>query len=192
LNSSMQLAASRPLRRGLFTAEVSTRVLVFMVASTAILVRILREGVIPSGFNQDNYLAASLARRYLQSPPGTEVVDMYTQGFIHPLLYVPLLSFLRAVGITPPLQDGLALAFVQAVAVGLIVLLAYIGSRSMLKRGPALAVAFLCIGPLLFLSPEELSVTQLSPNGEILGGVLLLGIWPSWSTGRLAEALFLG
>ena len=173
----MQLAASRPLRRGLFTAEVSTRVLVFMVASTAILVRILREGVIPSGFNQDNYLAASLARRYLQSPPGTEVVDMYTQGFIHPLLYVPLLSFLRAVGITPPLQDGLAIAFVQAVAVGLIVLLAYIGSRSMLKRGPALAVAFLCIGPLLFLSPEELSVTQLSPNGEILGGVLLLGIW---------------
>jgi hypothetical protein len=128
-------------------------VLVFMVASTAILVRVLRESVIPGGFNQDNYLATSLARRYLQSPPGIEVVDMYTQGFLHPLLHVPLLAFLRAVGITPSLQDALAIAFVQAVAVGLIALLAYIGSRCLLKRLPALAVAFLCIGPPLFLSP---------------------------------------
>jgi hypothetical protein len=152
-------------------------VLVFMVASTAILVRILRESVIPGGFNQDTYAAASLARRYLQSPPGIEVVDMYTQGFLHPLLYVPLLAFLRAVGITPPLQDGLAIAFVQAVAVGLIALLAYIGSRCLLKRLPALAVAFLCIGPPLFLSPLYIA-DQLSPNGEILGSVLLLGIWP--------------
>jgi hypothetical protein len=151
-------------------------VLVFMVASTAILVRILRESVIPGGFNQDTYAAASLARRYLQSPPGIEVVDMYTQGFLHPLLYVPLLAFLRAVGITPPLQDGLAIAFVQAVAVGLIALLAYIGSRCLLKRLPALAVAFLCIGPPLFLSPLYIA-DQLSPNGEILGSVLLLGIW---------------
>ena len=147
-----------------------------MVASTAILVRILRESVIPGGFNQDTYAAASLARRYLQSPPGIEVVDMYTQGFLHPLLYVPLLAFLRAVGITPPLQDGLAIAFVQAVAVGLIALLAYIGSRCLLKRLPALAVAFLCIGPPLFLSPLYIA-DQLSPNGEILGSVLLLGIW---------------
>lgn len=173
----MQPAATRSLRRGLFTAEVSTRVLVFMVASTAMLVRLLRESVILGGFNQDIYAAASLARRYLQSPPGIEVVDMYTQGFIHPLLYVPLLAFLKAIGIAPPLQDGLAIAFVQAVAVGLIALLAYIGSRCLLKRVPALAVAFLCIGPLLFLSPEELAVTQLSPNGEILGSVLLLAIW---------------
>ena len=173
----MQPAASRSRRGGLFTAEVSTRVLVFMVASTAILVRILRESVIPGGFNQDTYAAASLARRYLQSPPGIEVVDMYTQGFLHPLLYVPLLAFLRAVGITPPLQDGLAIAFVQAVAVGLIALLAYIGSRCLLKRLPALAVAFLCIGPPLFLSPLYIA-DQLSPNGEILGSVLLLGIWP--------------
>ncbi len=174
----MQPAASWSRRRGLFTTEVSTRVLVFMVASTAILVRVLRESVIPGGFNQDNYFAASLARRYLQTPPGIEVVDMYTQGFLHPLLYVPLLAFLRAVGITPPLQDGLAIAFVQAVAVGLIALLAYIGSRCLLKRLPALAVAFLCIGPLLFLSPQQLAfVDLLSPNGEILGSVLLLGIW---------------
>jgi hypothetical protein len=151
-------------------------VLVFMVASTAILVRVLRESMIPGGFNQDTYAAASLARRYLQSPPGIEVVDMYTQGFLHPLLYVPLLAFLRAVGITPPLQDGLAIAFVQAVAVGLIALLAYIGSRCLLKRLPALAVAFLCIGPPLFLSPLYIA-DQLSPNGEILGSVLLLGIW---------------
>jgi hypothetical protein len=48
------------------------------------------------------------------------------------------------------LQDGLAIALVQAVTVGLIALLAYIGSRSLLNRGPALAVACLCIasGPV--------------------------------------------
>lgn len=148
-----------------------------MVASTAILARILQAGVIPSGFVEDNYLATSLARRYLQPPPGTEVVDMYTQGFLHPLLYVPLLAFLRAAGIPPQLQDGLAIAFVQAVAVGLIALLASIGSRSLLNRGPALAVPFLCIGPPLLLRPVDLSATPLSPNGEILGSVLLLGIW---------------
>ena len=173
----MQPAASSSLRRGFFTAEVSTGVLVFMVASTAILARILRAGVISTGFDEDVHLAASLARRYLQSPPGTDVVDMYTQGFLHPLLYVPLLSFLRAAGIPPQLQDGLAIAFVQAVAVGLIALLAYIGSRSLLNRGPALAVACLCIGLPLLLRPVDLAMTQLSPNGEILGSVLLLGIW---------------
>lgn len=177
LNSSMQPAVSRSRRRGLFTAEVSTRVLVFMVASTAILIRILQAGVISSSFVEDVHVATSLARHYLHSPPGTEVVDMYTQGFLHPLLYVPLLAFLRAVGITPPLQDGLAIALVQAVAVGLIALLAYIGSRSLLSRGPALAVACLCIGLPLFLRPVDLTITQLSPNGEILGSVLLLGIW---------------
>jgi hypothetical protein len=124
---------------------VNTAVLVFMVASTAILARILQAGVISSGFVEDVHVATSLARHYLHSPPGTEVVDMYTQGFLHPLLYVPLLAFLRAVGITPSLQDGLAIALVQAVAVGLIAQLAYIGSRSLLNRGPALAVACLCM-----------------------------------------------
>ena len=173
----MQSQASRSLRSGLLTADVSTGVLVFMVASTAILIRILQAGVIPSGFIEDNYFATSLARRYLQTPFGTQVVDMYTQGFLHPLLYVPLLALLRAIGITPLLQDGLAIAFVQAVAVGLIALLAYIGSRSLLKRGPALVVPFLCIGPPLLLRPVDLSATPLSPNGEILGSVLLLAIW---------------
>jgi hypothetical protein len=90
---------------------------------------------------------------------------------------VPLLAFLRAAGITPPLQDGLAIALVQAVAVGLIALLACIGSRSLLNRGPALAVACLCIGLPLRMRPVDLAVTQFSPNGEILGSVLLLGIW---------------
>ncbi len=66
---------------------------------------------------------------------------MYMQDFLNPLLYLLLLAFLRAVGVSPTLQDGLAIALVQAVAVGLIALLAYIGSRSLLNRGPALAVA---------------------------------------------------
>ena len=137
----MQPAASSSLRRGLFTAEVSTAVLVFMVASTSISARILQASLISSGFDEDAHVATSVARHYLQSPPGIEVVDMYTQGFLNPLLYVPLLAFLRAAGITPPLQDGLAIALVQAVAVGLIALLAYIGSRSLLNRGPSRSIA---------------------------------------------------
>jgi hypothetical protein len=173
----MQPAASSSLRRGLFTAEVSTAVLVFMVASTSISARILQAGVISSGFDEDAHVATSLARHYLQCPSGIEVVDIFTQGLLNPLLYVPLLAYLRAAGITPPLQDGLAIAHVQAVAVGLIALLAYIGSRSLLNRGSALAVACLCIGLPLFLRPVDLAVSQLSPNGEILGSVLFLGIW---------------
>jgi hypothetical protein len=55
----MKPAASSSLRRGLFTAEVSTAVLVFMVASTAILARILQAGVISSGFNEDVHIASS-------------------------------------------------------------------------------------------------------------------------------------
>jgi hypothetical protein len=88
----MQSQAYRSLRSGLLAADVSTGVLVFMVASTAILIRILQAGLISTGFDEDVHLAASLARRYLQIPLGTEVVDMYTQGFLHPLLYVPLLA----------------------------------------------------------------------------------------------------
>lgn len=122
-------------------------------------------------------MAASLARRYLQMPPGTEVVDMYTQGFLHPLLYVPLLALLRAIGTPPPLQDGLAIAFVQSVAVGLIALLAFVGSRALLNRGASVAVCFLCIGLPLLLRPLDTATTQVTPNGEILGSVLLLGIW---------------
>ena len=40
-----------------------------------------------------------------------------------------------------------------------------------------MAVACLCIGLPLLLRPVDLAITQLSPNGEILGSVLLLGIW---------------
>ncbi len=102
---------------------------------------------------------------------------MYTQGFLHPLLYVPLLALLRFIDIPPPLQDGLAIAFVQSVAVGLIALLAYAGSRALLNRGASVAVCFFCVGPPLLIRPVNLSITQLTPNGEILGSVLLLGMW---------------
>ncbi len=102
---------------------------------------------------------------------------MYTQGFLHPLLYVPLLALLRAIGTPPPLQDGLAIAFVQSVAVGLIALLAFVGSRALLSRGASVAVCFLCVGPPLLLRPLDTATTQVTPNGEILGSVLLLGIW---------------
>jgi hypothetical protein len=52
-------------------------------------------------------------------------------------------------------------------------LLACIGSRLLLNRGPALAVPRLCIGPLVLLRSVE---NQQSPNGEILGSVLFLAI----------------
>ncbi len=102
---------------------------------------------------------------------------MYTQGFLHPLLYVPLLALLRTLGVPPPLQDGLAIAFVQSVAVGLMALLAYVGCRALLIRGAAVAVACVCVGMPLLWRPVDPSLTQLSPNGEILGSVLLLGMW---------------
>lgn len=173
----MGLAASRRHPSVTSSTDLSIGLLLFSAISTAVLVRILWAGVITSGFQDDVHVAASLARRYLQLPPGTEVVDMYTQGFLHPLLYVPLLALLRALGVPPPLQDGLAIAFVQSVAVGLIALLAYIGSRALLTRGAAVAVCLLSIGPPLLLRPVDLANTQFSPNGEILGSVLLLGMW---------------
>lgn len=183
----MGLAASRrhpfesrpsgPKSSGLRSADFNIGLLLFTVLSTAVLARIVSEGLISHGFDDDVHFAASLARRYLLLPPSTEVVDMYTQGFLHPLLYVPLLALLRALGVPPSLQDGLAIAFVQSVAVGLIALLAYVGSRALLNRAAALAVACFCVGPPLLLRPLDPSLTQLSPNGEILGSVLLLGMW---------------
>lgn len=178
----MGLAASRrhptELKSSLLSStDLSIGLVLFTVLSTAVLARILAEGLITHGFDDDVHFAASLARRYLLLPPGTEVVDMYTQGFLHPLLYVPLLALLRAVGVPSALQDGLAIAFVQSVAVGLIALLAYVGSRALLIRGAAVAVVCLCVGPPLLLRPLDASLTQLSPNGEILGSVLLLGMW---------------
>ncbi|WP_216913520.1 MULTISPECIES: hypothetical protein [unclassified Synechococcus] len=165
----------RPFR--LRASDLNIGLLLFIATSLAILIRVLWAGVITSGFQDDVHVAASLARRYLQRPPGTEVVDMYTQGFLHPLLYVPLLALLRFIGIPPPLQDGFAIAFVQSVAVGLIAMLAYAGSRALLNRGASVAVCFFCVGPPLLIRPVDLSITQLTPNGEILGSVLLLGMW---------------
>lgn len=173
----MGLVASRRHPFVLNSSDLSIGLLLFIVTSTVILSRILLAGLITRGFDDDVHFAVSLARRYLQLPPGTEVVDMYTQGFLHPLLYVPLLALLRALGVPPPLQDGLAIAFVQSVAVGLIALLAYVGSRALLIRGAAVAVSVCCVGPPLLLRPVDPSITQLSPNGEILGSVLLLGMW---------------
>ncbi len=173
----MGQTASRHHPSPLISSELSIGLLLFMVSSTAVLARIVRNGVITSGFQDDVHVAASLARRYLQLPPGTEVVDMYTQGFLHPLLYVPLLALLRVIGTPPPLQDGLAIAFVQSAAVGLIALLAFVGSRALLNRGASVAVSLLCIAPPLLLRPLDSATTQVTPNGEILGSVLLLGIW---------------
>ncbi len=170
-------AASRRHPSSLFLSDFNIGWLLFIVASTSVLVRILLSGSITSGFDDDVHFAASLARRYLQLPPTSEVVDMYTQGFLHPLLYVPLLALLRAIGTPPPLQDGLAIAFVQSVAVGLIALLAFVGCRALLCRSASIAVCFFCVGLPLLLRPVDSSITQLSPNGEILGSVLLLGIW---------------
>jgi len=173
------MALASPRRRSLVLnkPDLSIGLLLFIVTSIAALSRLLWAGLITRGFDDDVHFAVSLARRYLQLPPGTEVVDMYTQGFLHPLLYVPLLALLRALGVPPPLQDGLAIAFVQSVAVGLMALLAYVGCRALLIRRAAVAVACLCVGTPLLLRPVDPSLTQLSPNGEILGSVLLLGMW---------------
>ena len=151
--------------------------MLFATASIGITARMIQSGVIADGFDGDCYMATAMARHYLLRPAGSEVVDMYTHGFLHPALYVPLLALMQGIGVPPPLQDGLAIAFVQALAVGLIALLAFAGSRALLNRTGAVSVCLLCIFYPLLWRPLDSALTPLSPNGEILGSVLLLGLW---------------
>lgn len=158
-------------------ADAWLALLLVLAVAGGSLYRIIHSGSIESGFDGDVHLALALARRYLAHPPDLMVMDMYTQGFIHPLLYVPLLAVLRRLSVPSPLQDGLAAATVQIIALGLMTLLAYVGCRACLRKGPAATIVLICFIPPLLLLPIDSAQTQISPNAEILGGVLLLALW---------------
>jgi hypothetical protein len=129
----------------------------------------------PGGFNVDIYFATATARHYLLRPwPDFRIHDLYTAGFVHPLLYVPILGLLRLLGIPSEAQDNLAITLVYACSLGSIVVLSYICSRAFLNRAASVATAFIGISGLMLPRSDSAAV---SPNGEILGSVLLLAFW---------------
>jgi hypothetical protein len=133
-------------------------------------------GLWPGGFNWDCYAAIGIARHYLGRPDGwDQVLDMYTQGFVHPLLYVPIIWLLANLKVPTELQDGMAISLVYAFAMGGIAMLAYLCNRKWLRRSAASAIAVLVVGTLLVKPTGDFDA--ISPNGEILGSVLLLAYW---------------
>lgn len=145
--------------------------------SLAILIRIVNAGGLAGTFDQDTLLAASLGHRYILLRFEGPVVDMYTHGFLHPFLYVPLIAIVRALGVSPPLQYSAAIACVQCVSVGAIALLAYWGCRQALRRLVSVVVVLLCLVPPFLIFPIDFNLTPVSPNAEIIGSVPLLLLW---------------
>jgi hypothetical protein len=149
--------------------------LLFSAFSTIGAFKALPRAWDPGGFNVDLYFVTATARHYLLRPgPDYRIHDFYTQGFVHPLLYVPILAILRLLGIPSEAQDNLAITLVYASSLGCIVVLSYICSRAYLNLPGSLATAFIGISGLLLPRSDSDAV---SPNGEILGSVLLLAFW---------------
>jgi hypothetical protein len=125
-------------------------------------------------FNPDCYMATAWARHYLGRPGfDLTVHDMYTQGFVHPFIYVPILGLLDLLGVPSAAQDDLAISAVYAITAGLIVALAFLCGRAYLRREAAATCAVLSLMVLVFGTDMDSN----SPNGEMLGSVLLLLLW---------------
>ncbi len=146
----------------------------FLYGTFATLAGLKALVVKPGGFNPDCYLATAWARHYLGRPGfDLTVHDMHTQGFIHPFLYVPILGLLDLLGVPSAAQDDLAISAVYAITAGLIVALAFLCGRAYLSREAAATCAVLSL--LVLVLGRD--VDSYSPNGEMLGTVLLLLLW---------------
>jgi hypothetical protein len=167
---------ARPERSArLDITDYNLSLLLFSAFSTIGAFKALPRSWDPGGFNVDMYFATATARHYLLRPwPDFRIHDLYTAGFVHPLLYVPILGLLRLLGIPSEAQDNLAIALVYASSLGSIVVLSYICSRAYLNRAASVATAFMGISGLLLPRSDSAAV---SPNGEMLGSVLLLAFW---------------
>jgi hypothetical protein len=158
-------------------SDTDTALLLFAGASSLAAIKAVKAaGLSPGGFNWDCYSAIGIARHYLGRPDGWgQVIDLYTQGFVHPLLYVPIIWLLSSLEVPTELQDGIAISLVYAIAMGGIALLAYLCNRLWLRRSVAAAIAVVAVGTILVKPTGDFDA--ISPNGEILGSVLLLAYW---------------
>ncbi len=152
------------------------RIAIFLFGTFATLGGIRALGVDPPGFNTDCYMATAWARHYLASPDfHLSLHDIYTQGFVHPLLYIPILSLLNVLGVPSHAQDDLAISAVYSVSVGLIAALAYLCARAYLRREVATTCAVITLLVLILAPADDLD--RYSPNAEILGTVIILFLW---------------
>lgn len=140
------------------------------------------------GYNWDCYAALGIARYYLYRPDKLgPVVDMYTQGFVHPLIYLPPLWISELLRVPVVAQDGLAIGIVYSLSVGLIALLSLLVLRQSCNERESI-IASSAIS-LSLLWPRNIDF--VSPNAEILGSILILALiytvrcgtnyWAKWS-----------
>lgn len=158
-------------------SETDVALLLFATVSSWAAIKAIKvAGLMPGGFNPDCYMAIDIARHYLGRPDlWGKVLDMYTQGFVHPLLYVPIIWLLASLKVPTQLQDGTAISLMYAIAMGGVAMLAYLCNRVWLRRSASAAIATLAVGTILIKSTNNSDA--MSPNGELLGSFLLLAFW---------------
>lgn len=127
-----------------------------------------------SYFNADCQVDVLRARAYLQRPLGDfRIYDHFTKGFINSVVYTPFLWILDRLGVPWGPQDLIAISTVYAILIGMIAVLAYYCSRSFISKQASVVVTVLTLSSVCLIQNYE----TWSPNGELMGCPVLLGIW---------------
>jgi hypothetical protein len=132
-------------------------------------------GLYPGIYNSDPHLAINFARYYLHRPDQlAPLVDIYTHGFLHPLVYLPVVYLLQLLRVPFSMQDGIAIGLIYGLSMGAISILTYYVSRYYNNKYTSSLISLLVTASIL-VHPGEIDF--YSPNAELLGSVLLLFYW---------------
>lgn len=132
-------------------------------------------GLYAGNYNADPYFAINIARHYLHRQDKlAPLFDMVTHGFVHPLIYLPILWILDLIKVPFSTQDGIAIGVVYGITLGLIALLTFVVSRYFHDKFIASLIALLIVASVLV---HPMDIDFISPNAELIGSVLLLLYW---------------
>jgi len=165
--------------------------LVFSIASLTSAIKVLSVAQNSGSFNPDCYTAIGFARHFLSdSNKSGQIFDLYTHGFIHVFMYIPIVWLLETLKVPVPLQDPLGISIMYSFVVASIVCLTFIFLKSQsLPNTMSLPLSFIVL--IMFLTKNSHDHDMISPNAELIGAVFLLGLSITLTSSK-ASTLWVG
>lgn len=132
-------------------------------------------GLYPGDYNIDPHIAINFARYFIhRADHFGPLVDMYTHGFVHPLIYLPFVYLMEILRIPYSMQDCIAIGIVYGLTMGLIGVSTYFVSRYFHGKFLSSLISLVVIASIL-VHPSNIDFR--SPNAELIGSVFLLFFW---------------